>query len=186
MSLGRGLGRGLSSAGLVAAGVVLGGALMFVGLAQADRLAPERPGVLVALGQRLEVEHRAVDLKLERGDVAGAIASLDALREGPWPGIDDVTEAGVQLRHDAYGRLIRLRLDHPDVDPRGVEDMLALVAEGLGDEEGLDANPFTARLWALRGELLEEQGRDDEALAAYEQALEINAMLLERELEGGE
>lgn len=183
----------VGGAGLVAAGVVLGAALMFVGLAQADRIAPARPDVLVALGQRLDVEHRAVDLRVERGDFSGAIASLDTLRLGPWPESDAATDASVQLKHDAYGRLVRLRMDHPEVDPKTPAELLAIVEEGLGPEAradaGLaleDANPFTARLWALRGELYEEEGRDDEALAAYEAALQINSILLERELGGGQ
>ncbi len=169
--------------GTLAIGMVLGAAGMFVGLAQAERLAPPRPDVLVALGQRLDVEHRAVDLKVERGDFVGAIESLEGLRSGPWPTAADATPAAVALKHDAYGRLVRLRLDHPDVDPVPTDALLKMVEEGLGEEE-TDANPFTARLWALRGELYEAEGLDDEALEAYEKALEINATLLERELGG--
>lgn len=169
--------------GTLAMGMVLGAGGMFVGLAQADRIAPSRPDVLVALGQRLDVEHRAVDLKVENGDFAGAIESLEALRAGPWPSAADATPAAVALKHDAYGRLVRLRLDHPDVDPVPAKVLLGLVDEGLGEDEP-DANPFTARLWALRGELYEAEGLDDEALEAYETALEINATLLERELGG--
>lgn len=164
-------------------GMVLGAGGMFVGLAQADRIAPSRPDVLVALGQRLDVEHRAVDLRVEKGDIAGAIASLETLRAGPWPSAEDATPVAVALRHDAYGRLVRLRMDHPDVDPVTDDGLLEMVAEGLGEEE-TEPNPFTARLWALRGELYEAEGRDDEALEAYEKALEINATLLERELGG--
>jgi cytochrome c-type biogenesis protein CcmH/NrfG len=169
----------------IAAAMLLGAVLAVVGLAQAGRLAPERPDALVALGQLLEAEHRRVDLLLERGDVEQAVAALEGLRGGPWPSVDDGGEAAVQLRHDAYGRLVRLRLDNPTVDPKSADDMLALLDEGLGDEGDLEPSPFTARLWALRGEVLEEMGRDDEALGAYEKALEINRMLLERELAGG-
>jgi cytochrome c-type biogenesis protein CcmH/NrfG len=169
--------------GSLALGMVLGAGAMFAGLAQADRIAPAQPDVLVALGQRLDVEHRAVDLKVENGDIAGAIASLESLRAGPWPGPQDASPTATALRHDAYGRLIRLRLDHPEVDPVSNEALLERIDEGLGEDEP-DANPFTARLWALRGELYENEGRDDEALAAYERALEINSILLERELGG--
>lgn len=175
---------GLGRFGTLAIGMMLGAGGMFVGLAQADRIAAARPDVLVALGQRVEVEHRAVDLKVGKGDFAGAIESLESLRSGPWPSRDDATTVSVALRHDAYGRLVRLRLDHPDVDPLGDERLLEMLAEGLGDEDS-EASPFTARLWALRGELYESQGRDDEALEAYEKALEINGLLLERELGGG-
>lgn len=169
--------------GTLAVGMVLGAAGMFVGLAQADRIAPSRPDVLVALGQRLDVEHRAVDLKVKKGDFTGAIQSLEALRAGPWPTEAEATPASVALKHDAYGRLVRLRLDHPDVDPVSTEALVTMVEEGLGEDE-TDANPFTARLWALRGELYEAEGLDDQALEAYEKALEINATLLERELGG--
>ena len=176
---------GIRRFGTLAIGMMLGAGGMFVGLAQADRIVPARPDVLVALGQRVEVEHRVVDLKVGKGDFAGAIESLESLRSGPWPSREDATTVSVALRHDAYGRLVRLRLDHPDVDPLGDEKLLEMLAEGLGDEDS-EASPFTARLWALRGELYESQGRDDEALGAYEKALEINALLLERELGGGQ
>ena len=62
------------------AGVLLGALLMLVGLAQAGRLAPSRPEVLVALAQTLEVEHQRVDLLLSQKDIAGAIAALERLR----------------------------------------------------------------------------------------------------------
>jgi len=170
--------------GTLAIGMVLGAGGMFVGLAQADRIVPERPDVLVALGQRLEVQHRVVDLKVGKGDFVGAIDSLESLRSGPWPSSEDSSSVSVALRHDAYGRLVRLRLDHPEVDPLGEGKLLEMIEEGLGDDD-TEASPFTARLWALRGEVYESQGQDDEALEAYEKALEINALLLEREL-GGE
>ena len=176
--------RSIRRFGTLAIGMLLGAAGMFVGLAQADRIAPARPDVLVALGQRVEVEHRAVDLKVGRGDFVGAVESLESLRSGPWPAPEDSTSVSTALRHDAYGRLVRLRLDHREVDPVSDDKLLEIVAEGLGDEDA-EVSPFTARLWALRGELYESQNRDDDALEAYEKALEINGLLLEREL-GGE
>ena len=166
-------------------GLVLGATLMLVGLAQAGRLAPERPAVLVALAQLLETEHRRVDLLLERGDVAGAIAALESLREQRWPSLDEAGEAAVQMKHDVYGRLLRLRLDHPEVDAKDPEALLAIAREGLGDGyRDLDVNPFTARLVALQGEVFERLDRDDDALGVYEQALEMNRLLLDRELGG--
>jgi hypothetical protein len=122
---------------------------------------------------------------LERGDVGGAISVLEDLRTHPWPSREEAGDAAMVLRHDAYGRLVRLRLDHPDVDPVGAEALAAIVEEGIGTSpDDLDPNPFTARVLALRGEVLELLERDDEALAAYEEALEMNRILLERELGG--
>jgi hypothetical protein len=167
------------------AGIVLGAMLMLVGLAQAGRLAASRPEALVALGQLLETEHRRVDLMLERGDIGGAIEVLEDLRGQRWPSREEAGDAALVLRHDAYGRLVRLRLDHPDVDPVGPETLAAIVEEGMGaSAEDLEPNPFTARVLALRGEVFELLERDDEALSAYEEALEMNRILLERELGG--
>ena len=168
----------------VALGMLLGALAMLVGLAQAGRLAPKKPEVVVALGQLLDAEHRRVDLMLERGDVAGAIAALEALRKQPWPDHATGGDVGVQLRHDVYGRLLRLRLDNPDVSQVEPAALLELADEGLGPApRDVDTNPFTARLTALRGEVLERLDRDDDALGAYESALEMNRVLLERELQ---
>ncbi len=176
------MNHGLSRLGTLLVGGVLGATLAVVGLAQAGKLAADEPKVLVALGQKLEVEHRTVDLFVEEGNVASAVKTLESLRAGPWPDAGEGGEAAVQLRHDAYGRLLRLRLDHPEVDPKTPEQLIEIADEAMGDDPEPDANPFTARIWALRGEILEEQGRDDEALDAYERAIGINQILLEREL----
>lgn len=162
-------------------GLFLGAGVMFVSLAQAGRLKPPSdPEVLVALAQTLETEHKRVDLLIEKGDIAGAIAALEELRGQKWPSREVGGDASLQLRHDAYGRLIRLRLDHPTVDPKSPEVLLDLVTEGLGkDWEKLDDNAFTARLMALRGEIYEQLGRDELALGAYTQALDMNRRLLD-------
>jgi hypothetical protein len=167
-------------------GGLLGAGSMLVGLAQAGRLAPARPDALVVLAQSVEVEHRRVDLLLERGDEAGAIAALEALRRGPWPTREDGGDLAEQLRHDVYGRLVRLRLDFPDIDPVSDDALLEMITQGLGPAyREVETNPFTARLVALRGEVQEERGRDDEALGAYEEALDMNRALLELELAEG-
>jgi tetratricopeptide (TPR) repeat protein len=168
------------------AGLLLGALLMLVSLAQAGRLAPPpRPEVLVALAQNLEVEHQRVDLLLKQKDLAGAVAALEALRRLEWPSRATAGEAADQLRHDAYGRLVRLRLDHPEVDPRTPEQLAELVREGLGDDyQSLTVNAFTARLVALRGEVAERRGDDEAALAAYEEALTMNRGLLQQALAG--
>lgn len=162
-------------------GMALGVAVTVVGFASANKLRPPQdPEVLVALGQLLETEHLRVDLLLEKGDVAGAIEALEALTSTQWPTRERGGDASVLLRHDLYGRLLRLRLDHPDIEPKPPEAMLALAEKGLGKEyDQLDPNPFTARLVGIKAELLEAAGRDDDALQMYEEALDMNRTVLD-------
>lgn len=170
---------------MLVAGVLLGGFLTVVGIASAGKLTPPKdPEVLVTLGQLLETEHRRIDLMLENGDLPGAIKALEDLRVAQWPSRELGGDASVLLRHDVYGRLLRLRLDNPKVDPKSPAQLLKIAEEGLGkDYDQLDANPFTARLVAMRGEILERLDRDDEALTAYEEALDMNRTLLDELLE---
>lgn len=170
----------------VVVGMAIGALGMLVGLAQAGRLAPRDPQAVVALAQMVDAQHKRVDLLIERGDVAAAIAALEAMRDEAWLTREDGGDIAVKLRHDVYGRLLRLRLDHPDVDAVTPQRLLKLADEGLGEDwQDVDTNPFTARLTALRGQTLEKLERDDEALAAYEAALDMNRILLDRELAGG-
>jgi tetratricopeptide (TPR) repeat protein len=172
--------------GQLLTGAILGAVLTVGGLALAGKLrAPDDPEVLVALAQTIETTDKQVDVMLARGDVAGAIGALEQLRASKWPGRDRGGDAALQLRHDAYGRLLRLRLDNPQIDPKTAQQLLEIVDEGLGREwELLDPNPFTAHLLALRGEIYERLGRDDDALLVYQQSLDMNRDLLDAVMEG--
>ncbi|MCY0988471.1 hypothetical protein OV203_15170 [Nannocystis sp. ILAH1] len=167
-------------------GAVVGAGVMLAGLAQAGRLAPApRPEVLVTLAQTVDAEHRRVDVLLKQRDYAGAIAALEQMRTIAWPEPAVAGDAAAVLRHDVYGRLVRLRLDHPDVDPKTPDALAELVGEGLGaDYKAIATNAFTARLVGLRGEIAEKQGRDGDALLAYEEALDMNRALLQQALAG--
>lgn len=162
------------------AGLVLGGVLMLMGLAKAGRLAaPPPPEILVSLAQTLDVEHQRVDLLVDQGKFDEAIAALESLRGLDWPTRAQAGDAGVSLRHDIYGRLMRLRLDHPKVDTQTPDQLLSIANEGLGSEyQEVTTNAFTARLVAISGEVHELRGNDDAALTAYEQALDMNRNLL--------
>jgi tetratricopeptide (TPR) repeat protein len=177
----------LRSIGLLTTGLILGALLTVTGLALAGKLKPPgEPEALVALAQSVEASDKVVDIQIGRGDIAGAIATLEQLRRQPWPNRERGGDAGIQIRHDAYGRLLRLRLDNPQVDGKSAAELLEIADEGLGREwELLDANPFTARLLAQRGEVLEQLGRDDDALLDYERALDMNRDLLEEVIGGG-
>lgn len=158
-------------------GVVLGAAATWASGVQAQPEATSS-ALLVTLAQDLEVVQRQADLHAARGDIGAAVEALERLCAGPWPSGDEPLVW--ELRHDAFGRLLRLRLDHPTVDPRSDADLLALAERGLGEPR--PANPFTARLLALRGEIYERLGRDDDALRSYEEALAMHRVLLDREL----
>jgi tetratricopeptide (TPR) repeat protein len=177
----------LRSIGLLSTGLILGALLTVTGLALAGKLKPPgEPAALVALAQSVEASDKVVDIQIGRGDIAGAIATLEKLRAQPWPNRERGGDAGIQIRHDAYGRLLRLRLDNPQVDGKTPAELLEIADEGLGREwELLDANPFTARLLAQRGEVLELLGRDDDALLEYERALDMNRDLLDEVLNSG-
>jgi hypothetical protein len=165
-------------------GLALGLAVAVVGMAEAGKLRPPRdPELLVAVAQWVDAAERRADLLIARGDIAGATTTLEGAVEYDWPSRDDGGDASVLLRHDLVGRLVRLRLDHPEVKPldeAAVSALRALVDDELavaGDE--LPANAFTARLHAIAGELAERTGDDDRALTAYERAMTMNRTLLD-------
>lgn len=168
-------------------GMILGAALAVGGFALAGKLkAPADHEALVALAQMMEAADKQVDLRLGRGDVAGAIETLERMRAEAWPNRQRGGDAAILLRHDCFGRLLRLRLDHPQIDPKTPQQLLEIAEQGLGREwELLDPNPFTAYLLAQRAEILTSLGRDDEALLGYERALDMNTDLLNELLRGG-
>ena len=136
--------------------------------------------MLVTLAQLVETEHRRVDLLVEAGDRAAAIAALESLADGPWPSQARAGEAAVWMRHDVVGRLIRLELDGTDGAPPKPDALLARTQARLGGRDGEVApNAFTARLAGLQGELYERAERDADALASYGAALEMNRLLLD-------
>ncbi len=84
----------------------------------------------------------------------GRLAALWPM-SGPWP----------------MGSLCNSTRSLHRVSPVDPPELLTIADEGLGDDfRVVDTNPFTARLTALRGEVYELLDRDDDALAAYEEA----------------
>ncbi len=183
----RGRGSRLRDLLLLACGVIVGVVLATVSLTRADDLRPPKdPEVLVALAQSLEIEHARVDLLIDQGKIEEAITALDELRAQRWPDPELGGDASILLKHDCYGRLIRLRLDYPEIRPMAADAMLGAIDEALGaDAQRLPNNIYTARLYGLRGEVLELLKRDDDALAEYEHALAMHKTLLDELLKEG-
>jgi hypothetical protein len=87
--------------------------------------------------------------------------------------------------HAVHGRVLRVRVDDPQDEPPTPEALAALVVKRLGNHyKAIDTNACTSRLVGLRGEIAEKRGRDDDALAAYEEALDMNRALLQQALTG--
>lgn len=170
----------------VLSGVACVCALVLATGGRARTFAPPPDGeALVALAQLVETEHRRVDLLVAGGRHEDAIEALDRLAGGAWPAFDQVGEAGMWLRHDTVGRLVRLELDHGQPTRPRIDALLAETGARLEDARTRSSRPdaFSARLAGLRGELFERIDEDDRALQSYATALEMNRFLLDALLE---
>ena len=170
------LGRLLRRGGLA---LLLAGSLAAGGAAVA---AGRRHRATVALAQLVEAARARADLLEARGDRAAAARALDEALAGPWPDAAD-PEVAVPLRSALLGRWARLRLDAPGA---GAAERAAVKARIESHLEGMGTvheDAFTARLLAILGEIHEAEGRDDQALEAYERALAINRALLQKLLD---
>jgi tetratricopeptide (TPR) repeat protein len=124
-------------------------------------------GSYVAYAASVSAHHKRADLLLKKHDLAGATAEMRSLIETPPPADPRATE----LLLDGYGRLGELLLQ----GGKPVEAVTAL-REGVGRAAGPTA--FLARLYVIMGDALGKLGRDDDALDAYQKAIDVNTELL--------
>ena len=146
------------------------------------------PSLMAFLSKARAIHHEA-DLAEGAGDVPRAIAALARLTAGPVPGGDRPSPEVREVLADSYARLAELRSGLGNFEPA-----LADVQRGLG--LAVEPTHFRGRLMEIQG-LVEERhakaladGGDrkaaddakDRALAAYEQAVEIQDEVIARTL----
>ncbi|RMG98133.1 MAG: tetratricopeptide repeat protein [Deltaproteobacteria bacterium] len=144
----------------------------------------KRRAATVGIAQLVEVAEAQADVHERAGRPDEAARVLDDALRAPWPKTAD-RDVAIALRSALLGRWARLRLDDPNLSDDERNRVRDRIVAHLDDASELHEDAFTARLLAILGEIYEAEGRDDEALAAYERALEINRTLLERLLEEG-
>jgi tetratricopeptide (TPR) repeat protein len=146
------------------------------------------PSLMAFLSKARAVHHQA-DLGEKAGEIRRAIAALEQLTTGPVPGADNPGPEVREVMADTYARLAELRSGLGDFDAA-----LGDVQRGLG--LALDPTHFRGRLMEVRGLVeerhakgLEDKGdakgaleAKDRALAAYEQAVEIQDEVIARTL----
>lgn len=121
-------------------------------------------------------DSREAERAEEAGDHNAAIEALERLIATPVPPGMAEDDARV-IRQDAHDRLARARLAAGDLaGARAAAD----AGLALGERDDL----FTANLFTTRGRVNEADGRDRDAAADYERALEINEALLDDALGG--
>lgn len=171
-----------------AAAVALVAVAALAGCAAEEQPRAVDEQLLAALGLAQGYQHQADELA-ELGRRDEAIARVQEVLEIPFP---RGAPEGEDVRLDAWGRLAELRLDGGD--EAGAE---AAVDRGLGEAHRVSY--FKARLFAVRGRVLQaraarlrEAGEVEasrqasrDAIAAFEQSIEINREVLGLDRDAG-
>lgn len=156
--------------------------LLLVGAGGMAVHASKRRTATVGIAQLVEVAEAQADVHERAGRPEEAARVLDDALRASWPKSAD-PDVAIALRSALLGRWARLRLDDPNLSEDERNRVRDRLVAHLGETSEPHEDAFTARLLAILGEIYEAEGRDDEALSAYERALEINRTLLERLLE---
>jgi tetratricopeptide (TPR) repeat protein len=144
---------------------------------------------LMAFLSKARATHHEADLAEGAGDVPRAIAALERLTAGPIPGADRPSPEIREVLADTYARLAELRSGLGNFDAA-----LADVQRGLG--LAVEPTHFRGRLMEIQGLVEERHAKalsdkgdrkaadeaKDRALAAYEQAVEIQDEVIARTL----
>ncbi len=120
-----------------------------------------------AYAASVAAHHKRADVFVKKQDLSGAIAEMRAAVALKAP--DD--PRALELVLDAYGRLgdLLVKAGRP-------ADAVAVSRDGIARTK--EPSAFLARLYVVLGDALAGSGKDDEALDAYQHAIDVNAQLM--------
>jgi tetratricopeptide (TPR) repeat protein len=163
--------------------------------APAASACPELPGApvvdpaLLAFLSRARAAHHMADRHEEAAELSAAVAALDKLLAGPTPGGDAPLPEVREVLADTHARLADLESQLGRYE--AAERHVTLGLKGATEPSYFQGHLFEVRglLEERRAKFLRERGRPEDAdrasraaIAAFEQAMQIQARVIERSL----